>query len=57
MFQWAGLWRGMTPQAPPPPQLQADLQRRLREDPDFSPRRFPNAHRAFNEGPPRGPTQ
>ncbi|XP_069630125.1 large proline-rich protein BAG6 [Haliaeetus albicilla] len=38
-------------------QLQADLQRRLREDPDFSPRRFPNAHRAFNEGPPRGPTQ
>ncbi|GAB0201592.1 large proline-rich protein BAG6 [Grus japonensis] len=39
-------------------QLQADLQRRLRADPDFSPRRFPNAHRAFNEGPPpRGPPQ
>lgn len=37
-------------------QLQADLQRRLREDPDFSPRRFPNAHRAFGEPlPPREP--
>lgn len=40
----------------PLPQLQADLQRRLREDPDFSPRRFPNAHRAFGEPlPPREP--
>ncbi|XP_062454503.1 LOW QUALITY PROTEIN: large proline-rich protein BAG6 [Rhea pennata] len=38
-------------------QLQADLQQRLRDDPDFSPRRFPNAQRVFNEGPPRGPPQ
>lgn len=30
-------------------QLQADLQRRLLSDPDFSPGRFPNAHRAFGE--------
>uniref|UniRef100_A0A8C3QCW2 Uncharacterized protein n=1 Tax=Geospiza parvula TaxID=87175 RepID=A0A8C3QCW2_GEOPR len=29
--------------------LQADLQRRLLADPDFSPGRFPNAHRAFGE--------
>ncbi|XP_053907923.1 LOW QUALITY PROTEIN: large proline-rich protein BAG6 [Cuculus canorus] len=35
--------------------LQADLGRRLREDPDFSPRRFPSAHRAFAAARPPAP--
>ncbi|XP_074873717.1 large proline-rich protein BAG6 isoform X1 [Carettochelys insculpta] len=30
-------------------QLRADLQQRLREDPSFSPQRFPNAERAFGD--------
>ncbi|TFJ96388.1 Large proline-rich protein BAG6 [Platysternon megacephalum] len=30
-------------------QLRADLQKRLREDPSFSPQRFPNADRAFGD--------
>nr|XP_042703381.1 large proline-rich protein BAG6 [Chrysemys picta bellii] len=30
-------------------QLRADLQQRLREDPSFSPQRFPNADRAFGD--------
>ncbi|XP_065520368.1 LOW QUALITY PROTEIN: large proline-rich protein BAG6, partial [Lathamus discolor] len=38
-------------------QLQADLRRRLRDDPDFTPRRFPNAHRAFNEDPAPPPPE
>ena len=42
----------MPPPPFPPPQLLSDLRRRLREDPDFTPRRFPCAHRAFAETPP-----
>ncbi|XP_026502868.1 large proline-rich protein BAG6-like isoform X2 [Terrapene carolina triunguis] len=30
-------------------QLRADLQKRLQEDPSFSPQRFPNADRAFGD--------
>lgn len=33
-------------------QLLSDLRRRLRDDPDFTPRRFPCAHRAFSDPPP-----
>ncbi|XP_054425049.1 large proline-rich protein BAG6 isoform X1 [Pteronotus mesoamericanus] len=32
-------------------QLRADIQKRLQEDPNYSPQRFPNAHRAFAEDP------
>ncbi|XP_030889571.1 large proline-rich protein BAG6 isoform X13 [Leptonychotes weddellii] len=31
--------------------LRADLQKRLQEDPNYSPQRFPNAHRAFADDP------
>nr|BBG43784.1 BCL2-associated athanogene 6 [Pseudorca crassidens] len=31
--------------------LRADIQKRLQEDPNYSPQRFPNAHRAFAEDP------
>ncbi|XP_054577768.1 large proline-rich protein BAG6 isoform X7 [Eptesicus fuscus] len=31
--------------------LRADLQKRLQEDPNYSPQRFPSAHRAFAEDP------
>uniref|UniRef100_A0A667WWS2 BCL2-associated athanogene 6 n=1 Tax=Myripristis murdjan TaxID=586833 RepID=A0A667WWS2_9TELE len=29
-------------------QVKADIKKRVREDPDFSPQQFPNAHRAFS---------
>ncbi|KAB1261296.1 Large proline-rich protein BAG6 [Camelus dromedarius] len=32
-------------------QLRADIQKRLQEDPNYSPQRFPNAHRAFADDP------
>ncbi|KAM8779005.1 large proline-rich protein BAG6 isoform 3-T4 [Rhynchonycteris naso] len=32
-------------------QLRADIQKRLQEDPNYSPQRFPNARRAFAEDP------
>ncbi|ELK23376.1 Large proline-rich protein BAG6 [Myotis davidii] len=32
-------------------QLRADIQKRLQEDPNYSPQRFPSAHRAFAEDP------
>ncbi|CAD7677612.1 unnamed protein product [Nyctereutes procyonoides] len=32
-------------------QLRADIQKRLQEDPNYSPQRFPNAHRAFTDDP------
>ncbi|KAF7227592.1 large proline-rich protein BAG6 isoform X1 [Nothobranchius furzeri] len=32
-------------------QVKADVKKRLREDPDFSPQKFPNAHRAFSSDP------
>ncbi|XP_059558342.1 large proline-rich protein BAG6 isoform X13 [Myotis daubentonii] len=31
--------------------LRADIQKRLQEDPNYSPQRFPSAHRAFAEDP------
>ncbi|XP_039738999.1 large proline-rich protein BAG6 isoform X8 [Pteropus medius] len=31
--------------------LRADIQKRLQEDPNYNPQRFPNAHRAFAEDP------
>ncbi|XP_027459608.1 large proline-rich protein BAG6 isoform X17 [Zalophus californianus] len=31
--------------------LRADIQKRLQEDPNYSPQRFPNAHRAFADDP------
>lgn len=31
--------------------LRADIQKRLQEDPNYSPQRFPNAHRAFTDDP------
>ncbi|XP_036269830.1 large proline-rich protein BAG6 isoform X12 [Pipistrellus kuhlii] len=32
-------------------QLRADIQKRLQEDPNYNPQRFPSAHRAFAEDP------
>uniref|UniRef100_A0A8C5VIW4 BCL2-associated athanogene 6 n=1 Tax=Microcebus murinus TaxID=30608 RepID=A0A8C5VIW4_MICMU len=32
-------------------QLRSDIQKRLQEDPNYSPQRFPNAHRAFADDP------
>ncbi|KAI5939212.1 Large proline-rich protein BAG6 [Manis javanica] len=32
-------------------QLRADIQKRLQEDPNYSPQRFPSAHRAFADDP------
>uniref|UniRef100_A0A1A7W844 BCL2-associated athanogene 6 n=1 Tax=Iconisemion striatum TaxID=60296 RepID=A0A1A7W844_9TELE len=32
-------------------QVKADVKKRLREDPDFSPQKFPNSHRAFSDDP------
>ncbi|KAL4837862.1 hypothetical protein H8958_013855 [Nasalis larvatus] len=31
--------------------LRSDIQKRLQEDPNYSPQRFPNAHRAFADDP------
>uniref|UniRef100_A0A2I3HBC1 Large proline-rich protein BAG6 n=1 Tax=Nomascus leucogenys TaxID=61853 RepID=A0A2I3HBC1_NOMLE len=35
----------------PLPYLRSDIQKRLQEDPNYSPQRFPNAQRAFAEDP------
>ncbi|XP_051852166.1 large proline-rich protein BAG6 isoform X1 [Antechinus flavipes] len=32
-------------------QLRSDIQKRLQDDPNYSPQRFPNAHRAFADDP------
>ncbi|XP_077017437.1 large proline-rich protein BAG6 isoform X10 [Tamandua tetradactyla] len=32
-------------------QLRSDIQKRLQEDPNYNPQRFPNAHRAFADDP------